>query len=128
MRSFFESQHEAGATRRSFESFFAPDARVWWDNVPDSPVQWDRDKVHIGIDAILEGASAYRKAYGNADRVYEITIHECYATGPLVVTKRTDNRKIAGQPDTPFPTFGVFIVEDGLITEWRDYLSTTEAS
>ena len=42
--------------------------------------------------------------------------------GPVVMNKRIDTMKTAGKPDQVFPVVGVFIVKNGKITEWTDYL------
>ena len=47
----------------------------------------------------------------------ETTVH-----GPIVMNKRIDTLKTEGKPDQVFPVVGVFLVKDGKITEWTDYL------
>ena len=47
----------------------------------------------------------------------ETTVH-----GPVVMNKRIDTLKTEGQPDQVFPVVGVFLVKNGKITEWTDYL------
>lgn len=47
----------------------------------------------------------------------ETTVH-----GPVVMNKRIDTLKTEGKPDQVFPVVGVFLVKDGKITEWTDYL------
>jgi limonene-1,2-epoxide hydrolase len=44
------------------------------------------------------------------------------AHGPVVLNKRVDTMKTAGKPDQAFPVAGVFIVKNGKIVEWADYL------
>jgi limonene-1,2-epoxide hydrolase len=44
------------------------------------------------------------------------------AHGPVVLNKRVDTMKTPGKPDQAFPVAGVFIVKDGKIVEWADYL------
>jgi limonene-1,2-epoxide hydrolase len=44
------------------------------------------------------------------------------AHGPVVMNKRIDTMKTAGEPDQVFPVVGVFVVKNGKITEWTDYL------
>jgi limonene-1,2-epoxide hydrolase len=38
------------------------------------------------------------------------------------MNKRNDTLKTEGKPDQVFPVVGVFLVKDGKITEWTDYL------
>ncbi len=42
--------------------------------------------------------------------------------GPVVMNKRVDTMKTEGKPDQVFPVVGVFVVKNGKITEWTDYL------
>jgi limonene-1,2-epoxide hydrolase len=46
--------------------------------------------------------------------------------GPVVMNKRVDTLKTKGKPDQVFPVVGVFIVKNGKITEWTDYLDKGE--
>ena len=47
----------------------------------------------------------------------ETTVH-----GPVVMNKRIDTLKTADKPDQVFPVVGVFVVKNGKIMEWVDYL------
>jgi len=47
---------------------------------------------------------------------------ETTAHGPVVLNKRIDTMETAGKPDQVFPVVGVFVVKNGKITEWADYL------
>ena len=47
----------------------------------------------------------------------QTTVH-----GPVVMNKRIDTLKTVGKPDQVFPVVGVFVVKNGQITEWVDYL------
>lgn len=49
--------------------------------------------------------------------VLENTVH-----GPVVVNSRIDTVKTAGKPDQIYPVAGVFVVKNGKIVEWADYL------
>ena len=42
--------------------------------------------------------------------------------GPVVLNKRIDTVKTPDKPDQVFPVAGVFIVKEGKIKEWADYL------
>ena len=42
--------------------------------------------------------------------------------GPVVMNKRIDTMKTVDKPDQIFPVVGVFVVKQGKITEWTDYL------
>jgi limonene-1,2-epoxide hydrolase len=43
------------------------------------------------------------------------------ATGPLVVTRRTDVVLVPGKPNAVYEIAGVFLVKNGKIREWVDY-------
>ena len=47
---------------------------------------------------------------------------ETTAYGPVVMNKRIDTLCTEGEADQVFPVVGVFLVKDGKITEWVDYL------
>jgi limonene-1,2-epoxide hydrolase len=47
---------------------------------------------------------------------------ETTAHGPVVMNQRIDTMKTSGKPDQVFRVVGVFVVKDGKITEWADYL------
>jgi limonene-1,2-epoxide hydrolase len=47
---------------------------------------------------------------------------DTYARGPVVVTQRVDTLITKGKPDQPFKVVGVFVIKDGKIVEWTDYL------
>ncbi len=47
----------------------------------------------------------------------QTTVH-----GPIVMNKRIDTLKTEGKPDQVFPVVGVFLVKNGRILEWTDYL------
>ena len=44
------------------------------------------------------------------------------AHGPVVLNKRIDTLKTQGKPEQVFPVVGVFVVKNGKIEEWTDYL------
>lgn len=44
------------------------------------------------------------------------------AYGPVVMNERIDTLVTTGKPDQVFPVVGVFVVKNGKITEWTDYL------
>jgi limonene-1,2-epoxide hydrolase len=54
----------------------------------------------------------------------ELTIDTLSTTvhGPVVLNKRIDTMKTPDKPDQVFPVVGVFVVKNGKIEEWTDYL------
>jgi hypothetical protein len=115
VRKYIEGHgREPGALERTF----AEKARIWIDSRPSTcPVVFEDDVVHIGPKAMKDINSQF------SDRgfTYEITIHDIFTCGPLVVVTRTDTRQEAGKPDMPIPAVGIFAVRDGKIIEWADY-------
>jgi len=80
---------------------------------------WDAD------DAItVEGKPAFAKTVGgflsSQDTVeFDITRTQCM--GKIVINERTDTF-ISARGRMVFPVTGVFVVEDGRIVYWKDYL------
>lgn len=66
-------------------------------------------------------ASELKAFTSNGTRI-KVGIHQTFAKGPIVVTYRTDTIVVPGKPDQPFAVAGVFIVKNGKIKEWSDYL------
>ena len=80
---------------------------------------WDAD------DAIkVEGKAAFEKVVGgflaSMDTV-EFDIARTHCLGKIVTNERTD-RFIGPRGQMVFPVTGVFVVEDGKIVYWKDYL------
>jgi limonene-1,2-epoxide hydrolase len=86
--------------------FFAADAV--YHNIPIDPVQ-GRD----AIRAVLE------QFVGPAESV-EFEILHLAAAGNVVHTERVDRFRILGR-DVALPVAGVFEIQGGKITAWRDY-------
>jgi len=62
------------------------------------------------------------KGFMTPDVTLEVETLETMTRGPIVMNKRIDTMKTAGKPDQVFPVVGVFLVKDGQILEWTDYL------
>jgi limonene-1,2-epoxide hydrolase len=52
----------------------------------------------------------------------KVETFETTARGPVVVNRRIDTMKTPDKPDQVFPVIGVFVVKNGKIIEWTDYL------
>src|SRR5262249_53548888 len=63
------------------------------------------------------------KAFQQTGAGVSVKFVDTYARGPVVVTNRVDTIKSKDKPDQPFPVVGVFVVKDGKIVEWTDYLN-----
>jgi limonene-1,2-epoxide hydrolase len=90
-------------------TFLAPDAAVRM--IEDQPAV-------VGRAAI---AAAF-KGFLTPDVTLKIETLDTKAHGPVVLNKRIDTLETTGEPDQVFPVVGVFVVKNGKITEWTDYL------
>jgi limonene-1,2-epoxide hydrolase len=63
------------------------------------------------------------KGYFHTGNGIAVKFLDTYARGPVVVTNRIDTLTSKDKPDQPFPVVGVFVVKDGKIVEWTDYLN-----
>jgi limonene-1,2-epoxide hydrolase len=97
-------------------------------NTPDKAVTFLSDQASVRM---VEGQPAVvgRANVGAAFKSFmtpgvTLTVKTISTTvhGPVVLNKRVDTMKTPGKPDQPFPVAGVFIVKDGKIVEWADYL------
>jgi len=97
-------------------------------NEPDKAVTFLSDKASVRMvedQPAVVGPAAVGAAFksfmtpGTSLTVKTIstTVH-----GPVVLNKRVDTMKVPGKPDQAFPVAGVFVVKDGKIVEWADYL------
>lgn len=91
------------------KAFFAPDAHVRvLDSLP----------FVVGPAAI---GAAFKPFLTHGER-FTVKFLSVFAKGPLVVTHRIDTQVQAGQPDKAMEVVGVFLVREGRIREWTDYL------
>jgi limonene-1,2-epoxide hydrolase len=85
----------------------------------DAAVRMVEDKPAVIGPAAFTAAF---KGFMSHGETISVKILTSYAKGPLVVNTRVDTLKTPGKPDQPFKVVGVFIVKDGKIKEWSDYL------
>lgn len=71
-----------------------------------------------GHDAAI---SLFQTFLNNGER-YDLKILETFARGPLVVNSRVDSTIKGKRTTNPTKVFGVFIVKNGKIKEWSDYV------
>ena len=83
---------------------------------------------NIGMN-VIEGAAATREFLGpfltGCDEV-EWVVHHQVADDRVVMNERTDRFR-KGDQWAGIHLMGVFVVEDGKITEWRDFFDVAEA-
>jgi limonene-1,2-epoxide hydrolase len=63
------------------------------------------------------------KSYATHGERFKVEYVSTFAKGPIVVTDRVDTQITAGKPGPKFPVVGVFLVKDGKIKEWTDYVA-----
>ena len=66
-------------------------------------------------------AASFKPFLKNGER-YPVKFLDVFARGPLVATHRIDTVLTPGKPDQSMEVYGVFLLKDGKIQEWSDYL------
>ncbi len=105
--------------------------QAWGDESPDAEkivnqFMTDDCLVRFG-DAVApvngQGATItlFETFLGNGER-YELKILQTFAHGPVVVNARTDSTIKDGRHVNPTSVVGVFVIRDGKIKEWSDYV------
>lgn len=90
-------------------TFLAPEASVRM--VEDQPAVVGQTAVAAAFKSFMTPGVTLKV------KTLRTTVH-----GPVVMNKRVDTMKTEGKPDQVFPVVGVFVVKNGKITEWVDYL------
>ena len=97
----------------ALEPFFSEGAV--YHNIPMEPIE--------GRDAILTAFAEFMKMGGQV----RVDITHIVADGPIVMTERVDHF-VGPEQTISLPVMGVFEVQDGVITAWRDYFDLTQSS
>ena len=92
--------------------FFAPGAR--YHNIPMEPVE--------GVEAIRKALEGF---VGMSSEIDWVVHHVAESTDGVVLTERTDRFKI-GVKWLELPVMGVFELDAGQITGWRDYFDLAQ--
>jgi len=98
-----------------------------WDE-PDKAVTYlsaDASVRMVEDEPAIVGPAAIAAAFkGFMTPGLTLTVETLSTTvhGPVVLNKRIDTIKTPGKPDQVFPVVGVFVVKEGKIEEWVDYL------
>jgi limonene-1,2-epoxide hydrolase len=87
--------------------YFTEDAV--YHNIPMEPVQ--------GRAAIKEFIAGFVAAFDGID----FRVHRQVSDGTVVMNERTDVMRRKDGGEIPLPVMGVFEVQNGQITAWRDY-------
>ncbi len=98
-----------------------------WDD-PDKSVTFLSDDASVRMvedkPAVVGPAAvaAAFKGFMSPGTKLSVKILSTTAEGPVVMNRRIDTLTMPGKPSQPFKVVGVFIVKDGKIKEWADYL------
>jgi limonene-1,2-epoxide hydrolase len=85
----------------------------------NATVSMEEDKPPVvGKPAYLAAMKAYAAQGGTAS----IKAAHFFARGPVVVMHRTDVIHVEGKPDASYELVGVFVVKNGKIAVWNDYM------
>jgi limonene-1,2-epoxide hydrolase len=88
--------------------------------VPDGAYRTNDDTPAHSPEGLIE---YLKKAMGPDVRV-EVTTHQTFAKGTVVLNVRTDIVKAPGRKDRIFEIVGEFTVKNGKIVEWTDHVYT----
>ena len=86
----------------------------------DCVVRMEEDKPPLMGSAAV--AAAFKSFLTNGTTL-KVKISQTYAHGPVVANSRVDTMVVPGKPPQSFPVAGVFVVKNGKIKEWTDYLA-----
>jgi limonene-1,2-epoxide hydrolase len=66
-------------------------------------------------------AAAFKPYLQHGER-FKVKFLDVFARGPLVTTHRVDTVVTPGKPDQTMEVLGVFLLKDGKIQEWTDFI------
>lgn len=105
--------------------------KAWGDDPPDAE---DMANKYLADDCIVRfgdtidpvtgheaAVSLFQTFLSNGER-YDLKILETFARGPVVVNSRIDSTIKGTRTTHPTSVVGVFIVKNGKIKEWSDYV------
>ena len=115
---------EAKANQKVVKDFIAA-----WDD-PDKAASFLADDASVRMvedqPAVIgpKAVAAAFKSFMTPGVTISVKVLATFAEGPVVTNKRIDTMKTPGKPDQAFKVVGVFVVKNGKIKEWADYLDT----
>jgi limonene-1,2-epoxide hydrolase len=125
------SAASAGSIEKTNIQLVKDFCKAWGDDPPDADEMvnhylMDDCLVRFGetIDPVNghEAAVALFQTFLNNGERYDLKILETFARGPLVVNSRIDSTIKGKRTTNPTKVFGVFVVKNGKIKEWSDYV------
>ena len=113
VRSMCESWNAPDPDPDRISQYFAEDAV--YHNIPLEPA--------VGRAAIRDSVAGFLAPLDNI----HFEIHHQVTSGNVVMNERTDTFHVGGRA-TPLRVMGVFEVDNGLITAWRDYFDLAQGN
>ncbi len=105
--------------------------KAWGDDPPDAE---DMANKYLADDVLVrfgdtiepvtghEAAVALFETFLSSGERYDLKILETFARGPIVVNSRIDSTIKGTRTTHPTSVVGVFVVKNGKIKEWSDYV------
>jgi limonene-1,2-epoxide hydrolase len=105
--------------------------KAWGDDPPDAD---DMANKYLADDVLVrfgdtiepvtghEAAVALFQTFLSSGERYDLKILETFARGPIVVNSRIDSTIKGTRTTHPTSVIGVFVVKNGKIKEWSDYV------
>ncbi len=86
-------------------------------------------KMQEGKPALMGKAASVEafKGFLSKGTRFDIKILETFAKGPVVANSRVDAAITDGKMGNPFSVVGVFIMKDGKVQEWADFVVPKQA-
>jgi limonene-1,2-epoxide hydrolase len=105
--------------------------KAWGDDPPDADNmvgKYMTDDCIVRFGDTIEPVTGHDAAIAlfqtflsNGER-YDLKILETFARGPIVVNSRVDSTIKGTRVTHPTPVVGVFVIKDGKIKEWSDFV------
>ncbi len=121
----------AGSIEKANVQLVKDFCKSWGDDPPDAEEMVNHylaDNCHVRFGETIDPVDGhdatialFQTFLNNGER-YELKILETFARGPLVVNSRIDSTIKGTRTTNPTKVFGVFVVRDGKIKEWSDYV------
>jgi limonene-1,2-epoxide hydrolase len=125
------SAASAGTIQKADVQLVKDFCKAWGDDPPDAD---DMVNKYLSDDCVVRFGDTIEPVTGhdaaialfqtflsNGER-YDLKILETFSRGPVVVNSRVDSTIKGTRTTHPTSVVGVFIVKDGKIKEWSDYV------
>jgi limonene-1,2-epoxide hydrolase len=125
------SAASAGAIEKANVQLIKDFCKAWGDDPPDAENMANKylsDDCVVRFGESIEPVTGHDAAVAlfetflaNGER-YDLKVLETFARGPVVVNSRVDSTIKGTRTTHPTSVVGVFIVKDGKIKEWSDFV------